>query len=144
MSARVAIRRIESVQRCVDRAREELQAAGSAFDADYTRQDAAILNIVRACDLAIDLANMIVRAGRLGIPAESRDSFRLLQRAAIIAPELSSKLQKMVGFRNLATHDYMELDLAIVKAVIATASDDLLGLAEIARQRLVVNGVPDA
>lgn len=32
----------------------------------------------------------------------------------------------MVGFRNLATHQYHELNVAIIEAVIATGLDDLL------------------
>ncbi len=36
------------IERSVSRAREEYAAAGEHFDTDYTRQDAAVLNIQRA------------------------------------------------------------------------------------------------
>lgn len=51
------INKVQSIQRCVQRAREEYQAAGEGFLSDYTRQDAAVLNITRACEQAIDLAD---------------------------------------------------------------------------------------
>jgi hypothetical protein len=53
----VIINKIESIQRCIKRAREEYEKAGKSFYEDYTRQDAAILNITRACEQTIDLAN---------------------------------------------------------------------------------------
>lgn len=56
----VLARKAESIVRCVDRAREEYAAAGSGFDDDWTRQDAAILNILRGCETAIDMANRMI------------------------------------------------------------------------------------
>ncbi len=36
----------------------------------------------------------------------------------------------MVGFRNVAVHQYEELDLAIVEAVIASGLDDLIAFTD--------------
>ncbi len=38
----VVINKTQSIQRCIQRAREELRKAGDDFKSDYTRQDAAI------------------------------------------------------------------------------------------------------
>ncbi|SFF64519.1 Uncharacterized conserved protein YutE, UPF0331/DUF86 family [Fontimonas thermophila] len=132
----VAARKIATLMRCVERARSEHAAAGAAFRTDYTRQDAALINVTRACEAAIDLANMLIRKHRLGVPAESRESFALLERAGIIPPELSARLQSMVGFRNIAIHQYQNLDLDIVETVIRERLDDLIALAEAVRPRL--------
>ena len=70
----VVTNKAASIQRCVKRAREEL-AAAEDFDSDYTRQDAAILNIARACEQTIDLANHVVRTKKLGVPTDSGESF---------------------------------------------------------------------
>lgn len=43
------------IERCVARAQEEL-AASPSFLTDFTRQDATILNIQRACELTLDMA----------------------------------------------------------------------------------------
>jgi len=40
---------------------------------------------------------------------------------------------KMVGFRNLAVHQYQELDLDLVESVIRVGLDDLLAFAEAVR-----------
>jgi uncharacterized protein YutE (UPF0331/DUF86 family) len=53
-------------------------------------------------DVIINKAEIIERCiAGLGVPAE-----------------LSDSLKKMVGFRNVAVHDYREIDFAIVKAII--------------------------
>ena len=136
MTNEVAVQKITSLQRCVTRAREAFSEAGERFSADYNLQDAAVLNVVRACDISIDLANMLIRKRRLGIPTESRESFGILMREKIIDSALGIRLQKMVGFRNLAVHQYRELDLEIVAAVIRTNLNDLLAFAEVLRPEL--------
>ena len=55
----------------------------------------------------------------------------ILARAGIISDELSGRLQRMVGFRNVAIHEYQELDMARVKQVIEHGSEDLLEFGQI-------------
>jgi FAD/FMN-containing dehydrogenase len=67
----IVINKIQNIQRCVRRAREEYQADPDGFATNYTRQDAALLNVLRTCETAIDLANYVIRANKLGIPVSS-------------------------------------------------------------------------
>jgi len=122
----VIINKIQSIQRCVNRAREEYGTDVDRFDTDYTRQDAAVLNVLQACEQTIDLANHIVRLYKLGIPTSSAESLELLQRKSIIDVTLSGKLKKMVNFRNIVIHQYQQMDLEIVKSVIISGLDDLV------------------
>jgi len=46
----IAARKIAIIVRCIERAREELALAGESFQQDFTRQDAAVLNVTRACE----------------------------------------------------------------------------------------------
>jgi uncharacterized protein YutE (UPF0331/DUF86 family) len=132
----VAALKITSLQRCVSRARESKRLAGVTFANDYLHQDAAILNVIRACDTAIDLANMLIRTKRLGIPTESRESFAILEREGLLPAPMAAKLKAMVGFRNLAVHQYKDIDINIVASVIDKDADDLLAFAELARKLL--------
>lgn len=91
-----------------------------------------ILNVQRACEIAIDLAQHLVRIRSLGVPASSRELFLLLERAAIIDESLALSLQKMVGFRNLAVHEYQPLNLVIVAAIIEHELQQVLRFASIA------------
>lgn len=67
-----------------------------------------------------------VRQSRLGVPQESRDAFDLLARAGKLDSGLAGKMAKMVGFRNIAVHDYRALNLDIVRAIITKHLDDFL------------------
>jgi uncharacterized protein YutE (UPF0331/DUF86 family) len=132
----VAASKIASLARSVARARAEFAEGGQTFRQNFTRQDAAILNVMRACESAVDLANIVVRTRKLGIPKEMRGGFALLEAGQLITRELSSRLQKMIGFRNIAVHQYQELDLDIVDVVIREGLEDLLEFAEVIRPYL--------
>ena len=123
--------RHRSSRQIIKRAREEL-AASADFASDFTRQDAAILNVERACEAAIDIMNRIVHQRSLGVPASTRDGFDRRVRASIVEPSLAERLMRMVGFRNLAVHQYQKLDIAIVRAVIEKSLDDLLEFSAVA------------
>jgi len=126
----VIVNKSASIQRCIKRAREELELAGDRFHEDYTRQDAAILNLTRACEQAIDLANYVIRQKKLGVPANSGDSFTLLADASVIPRELAEKLLKMTGFRNTAVHEYQEVNIDIVVSIIKVDTEDLVRFTE--------------
>jgi uncharacterized protein YutE (UPF0331/DUF86 family) len=132
----VVINKIQTLQRCIRRAREEYRADPESFASNYTRQDAAILNVVRACETSIDLANHLIRSLKLGIPVSSADSFRLLQAEGIIDSRLAERLQRMTGFRNTVVHQYTKVDIRIVEAVITTELDELLAFADRVREHL--------
>jgi uncharacterized protein YutE (UPF0331/DUF86 family) len=114
----VVINKLATIERCLSRIKEVYQQAGDDFLSDYTRQDSIILNLQRACEASIDLANYITKLKNLGIPQSSRNSFELLQKAGLLPLEVSDNLKKMVGLRNIAVHDYQELNLEIVKYVV--------------------------
>jgi uncharacterized protein YutE (UPF0331/DUF86 family) len=126
----IVVNKIQSIQRCVRRAREEYQADPEGFADNYTRQDAALLNVLRACETTIDLANHVIRNRRLGIPISSADTFRLLASAGVIDSHLAETMQKMVGFRNVVIHQYDRVNIRIVEAVIVSELDELLAFAD--------------
>lgn len=128
MTSPLILGKIGAIERSVARAREEFAAAGQNFQRDFTRQDAAILNILRGCELAIDLANILIRDRGLGMPQSARDSFKLLADGSLIDEGLSARLQRMIGFRNIAVHQYQAMEIAIVESILQRDLDDLLAL----------------
>jgi uncharacterized protein YutE (UPF0331/DUF86 family) len=127
----VIINKVDSIQRCVKRAREEYAAAQDSFATDYTRQDAAVLNLMRACEQSIDLANYLVKGKKLGIPSDSSQSFDLLEKGGIIPQDLSANLKKMVGFRNTVIHEYQTVNIDIVITIITKDSNELIRFSEL-------------
>lgn len=114
----VLINKAATIERCVNRAREEYNKDPATFATDFTRQDAAILNIQRACEAALDMGQHLIRKHKLGVPQSSRDVFALLAGAGFIPTELADNLKKMVGFRNIAVHEYQRLQVPVAEMVI--------------------------
>lgn len=126
MADDVLINKAATIESCVGRAREEYEKNPATFANDFTRQDAAILNIQRACEAALDMGQHLIRREKLGVPQSARDVFELLSQNHWITPELTATLKRMVGFRNIAVHNYQQLQLPIVIAIIEGQLDDFL------------------
>jgi len=122
----ILLNKSATIERCVARAREEYAADPDTFGENQTRQDAAILNIQRACEAALDIGQHLIRRHKLGLPQSARDVFSLLEQAGWIDADLASAMRNMVGFRNIAVHDYQKLHLPIVVAIIDKHLDDFL------------------
>jgi uncharacterized protein YutE (UPF0331/DUF86 family) len=118
MADDVLINKAATIERCVARAREEYARDPATFATDFTRQDAAILNILRACEAALDMGQHLIRRERLGVPQSARDVFALLAQGRWIDVALAESLKHMVGFRNIAVHDYQALQLPITVSII--------------------------
>ena len=126
MADDVLLNKAATIERCVGRAREEYTADPKTFATNFTRQDAAILNIQRACEAALDMGHHIIRRESLGLPQSSRDVFALLVSAHWLEPELAQAMKHMVGFRNIAVHEYQTLQLPITVNIIQSHLDEFL------------------
>jgi uncharacterized protein YutE (UPF0331/DUF86 family) len=120
----VVLAKVAAIQKCLRRIKEV-----TGFDPDRLdepdAQDIFVLNLQRAIQSSIDLATHVVASEGLGIPDTIRGNFVLLENAKIITKTLSKKMQAMVGFRNIAIHDYQALDLEILKAILVKNLKDL-------------------
>ena len=144
MADEVLLNKAAAIERCIARTREEYADDPTGFATDFTRQDAAILNIQRACEAALDMGQHLVRRERLGVPQGARDVFALLARAGAIDDALSTSLQRMVGFRNVAVHDYQKLQLSITLAVIQNHLQDFTAFAQTLLLRDAARQTPPA
>ncbi|MFN7538167.1 MAG: type VII toxin-antitoxin system HepT family RNase toxin [Burkholderiales bacterium] len=126
MADDVLLNKAAVIERCVARAREEYATNPASFATNYTRQDAAILNIQRACEAALDMGQYLIRRDRLGVPQSARDVFALLAQGGYIDATLADELKRMVGFRNIAVHDYQALQLPITVSIIEKHLDEFL------------------
>jgi uncharacterized protein YutE (UPF0331/DUF86 family) len=113
------------IERCIRRINEVYKKNPENLK-DFTKQDSIILNIQRACEACIDLAMHIISDKKLGLPQSTRDAFDLLEQERIIDSNMAKRLKMMVGFRNIAVHEYQKLNLVIVQKVIENHLKDLL------------------
>jgi len=128
----ILISKQQSIERCIKRAQSVwAQPSKLPFESDYDKQDIVVLNLQRACEQALDMANHTVRKRKLGWPVDSGKSFALLRQAGIIDEQLEKKLISMVGFRNTVVHQYRDIDYALVEEIVAKHADDLIKFAGI-------------
>ncbi len=120
----VVLNKIQTIERCLRRIREEYAGEKDNFRKNYTKQDSVILNLERASQASIDIATHIVKARNLGLPKSSRELFEMLADADIISDSSCKQMQGMVGFRNIAVHDYQNLNIDIVIAIVEKHLED--------------------
>jgi uncharacterized protein YutE (UPF0331/DUF86 family) len=135
MADDVVINKAASIERAVRRVREEHAGDDANLFANQTRQDAIVLNLQRACESSVDLAMHVVRVHRLGVPQDSREAFDLLERAGQLDAVLAGRMKRMVGFRNVAVHDYQRLNLDIVRSIVHERLDDFLAFTTLLLRR---------
>ncbi len=120
----VLINKYESIERCINRINEEYENNPENLE-DYRKMDAIVLNLQRACEMATDVAMYIVSTRKLGIPQTKKEAFEKLNEKGLISNDMCAKMKGMVGFRNIAIHEYKEIDDGILKDVIENHLDDI-------------------
>ena len=120
----VLINKVAMIERCLKRIDEEYVGQEGELETNFSRQDPIILNLQRACEAAIDVAMHIVRVRKLGIPQQSRDAFVMMNEAGLLDKELACRMQAMVGFRNVAVHNYRQLDMVILRSILNERRND--------------------
>lgn len=126
----IVYNKISIIERCIIRINEVYENDEQNFN-DYTKQDSIVLNLQRAIEATIDLAMHVVSDKKIGIPQNSSDAFMLLSENNIIDNELFLKLQRMIGFRNIAVHEYQQLDSKVIIKIINNNLTEFNKFAEI-------------
>ena len=123
MASDVILNKIDTIERCINRIKEVYDNNPGNLN-DYTKQDSIVLNIQRACEASIDLAMHVISEKKLGVPQSSRDGFDVLNKNNLIDDKLNRNLKAMVGFRNIAVHDYKKIEIKIVQMIIEKHLED--------------------
>jgi uncharacterized protein YutE (UPF0331/DUF86 family) len=128
----IILNKKESIERCIKQIRDYYNFLSDLeFSENFMKQDAIAINIQRAAELCIDIANHIIKVKKLGIPKETNECFEILKKNKLITAELLDKLIGMVGFRNILVHEYKKMDIKIMINVIENRLIDFLSFTEI-------------
>jgi len=95
------------------------------IESDVERRGAVERYLYLVSQATIDLAEAIISVKRLRKPTTLAESFYILQEEKIIPQELTLALVKMVGFRNVLSHGYTEIDYEIVIDVLKNRIKDI-------------------
>jgi uncharacterized protein YutE (UPF0331/DUF86 family) len=127
----VLLGKADIIERCLQRIETEYIGSENELETNFTKQDSILLNIQRMCEASIDAAMHMVRQNTLGIPRDSRNAFTMLVNANFLDPQLGKHLEAMVGFRNIAVHNYTEIDMAIVRSILSERLVDMKTFAQL-------------
>ena len=134
----VCLNKAANIRRCIARIAQEYGNDLSRLT-DFTHQDAIVLNLQRACESSIDLAMHWVAEHKLGTPQTSRDAFGILASAKLLDEDLALRLQRMVGFRNIAVHDYTQIKVPVLQNILDHHLGDFEAFVIIAQNALAKN-----
>ncbi|MBF0363330.1 MAG: DUF86 domain-containing protein [Oligoflexia bacterium] len=116
--------KLESLRRILERINSKIPKSEELLLSDIDVQDVIILNLQRAVQQAVDIACHILSSLEVQAPSSMSESFLLLERAQIISKEVANVMTKTVGFRNIAIHEYQEIDWMIVYKIITKHLSD--------------------
>ena len=120
----IVLAKTGSIQKCLRRIKETTGNDPKSLD-NIDKQDIFVLNLQRAIEAAIDISAHIAASEGLGLATAIKDNFGFLKEAGIIDEDLLRKMQSMVGFRNIAVHDYQTINVAILKSILTQNLKDL-------------------
>lgn len=120
----IILEKIGNIQRCMRRIKEVTKLKPENLD-DINIQDIFVLNLQRAIQSTIDIAVHIVSSEGWGLPRNLRENFEILIEKNIVSEKLGTSLKNMIGFRNIAIHDYSRIDIKILKSILNKNLKDL-------------------
>lgn len=100
-----------NVKKHLIRVEKKAKADLKTFLKDLDRQEIIAFNLEVAVQNCIDIAAHIIGAEGLGVPGSTAEMFYLLEENDYLSSEITEKMIKAVGLRNLIAHEYGKIDL---------------------------------
>ena len=106
--------KLESLRRCLQRIKDKTPLSDAILSNDNDLQDIICLNIERAVQVCVDIASHIIASSDSPAPGSMGECFEQLGNLGLIPEELTSRMKKAVGFRNIAVHSYQEISSGLL------------------------------
>jgi uncharacterized protein YutE (UPF0331/DUF86 family) len=114
-----------SVKSHLNRVFEKRNVDLDGFLKDIDRQESILFNIQMAVQNCIDIAAHIIGEEGLGVPGSMTEMLYLLEKHGYLNHDLTSKMVKAAGFRNLIVHEYGKIELEQVYEIAQNDINDL-------------------
>ncbi len=124
MDREVTEQKLESLRRCLRRVEAKCPADPLALMTDFDLQDIVALNLSRAVQLAVDIGAHLIAGMEVPPPGTMGQTFDLLAQQGVLTPELATRLKQSVGFRNIAVHNYSNINCLIVHSIVKSHLGD--------------------
>ncbi len=119
------IAKTSSVKRYLNRVKEKRNTDLQTFLKDIDRQESILFNLQMAIQNCIDIATHIISEEGFGVPGSISEMFYLLEENGYLNVDVTEKMVKAVGFRNLIVHEYGKIELKQVFKVVQKDIKDL-------------------
>ena len=121
----IILNKTSKVPHHLNRIRRKREISLEDFLMDLDRQEIILFNLQMAVQNCIDIAAHIISDDELGMAGSTSEMFYILQENAYLTFELAEKMVAAVGFRNIAVHEYGNIDLKLVFQMAKKDLDDL-------------------
>ena len=136
MDRAVIEQKLESLRRCLQRVADKCPPDPETLGRDPDLQDIIVLNLSRAVQLCVDIGAHLIAGMEVPPPDTMGQTFDALAQAGVIHENLAMQLKKAVGFRNIAVHNYKEIDWTIVHTIAGHHLGDFTEFAKTIATRL--------
>ncbi len=116
--------KLAALIRCVHRIKSQNISSIEELKNNLDKQEIIILNLQRAVQICVDIGNHILLDYSTETPSTMSETFRKLAQNKLISDSTAENLSHAVGFRNIAVHQYENLDCKIIFAIITKHLDD--------------------
>jgi uncharacterized protein YutE (UPF0331/DUF86 family) len=114
-----------SVKSHLNRVIEKRNVDLDSFIKDIDRQESILFNIQTAVQNCIDIAAHIISEESIGVPGSTTEMLYILEKNGYLSNDLTQKMVKAVGFRNLIVHEYGKIELEQVYEIAQNDINDL-------------------
>lgn len=137
----VILKKMESLANCIQRIETKCPESVEILKRDLDLQDIISVNLERAVQICVDIASIIIADSGFKMAESMSSTFVVLESNSVIDKDLSSKLQKAVGFRNISVHEYQKIDWAIIFEIISNHLDNFREFTQFVLKYISVNGL---
>ena len=114
----VVLARVTKIRQCVAILRRYALLDENSFLGNPDVSGNAERQLQVAIQAVIDIGNHVLADRDLGTAKDYKDIFRILSENRIVSKSLAGRLASMTGLRNVLVHDYLEVDLTIVRNIL--------------------------
>lgn len=136
MDREVIEQKLESLRRCVQRIETKSPQDAATLMTDIDLQDIVALNLSRAVQICVDIGAHLIAGMDVPPPDTMGQTFDLLAQGGVLDRDLASRLKKAVGFRNIAVHNYEDINWEIVHSIVKFHLADFSEFAKVVAMKL--------
>ena len=114
-----------SVKKRLNRINQKHQIEKSLFLEDLDCQEIILFNLQMAIQECVDIASHIISEEGWGVPGSTNEMFYLLEENGYLDRDMTEKMVKCVGFRNILVHEYTRIELDLVHEIAEKDIHDL-------------------